>query len=107
MPFHVHAAGDEFVITLTAQSLRDPTAEAVGESLLRLADEPGRHRLRLDLGAVPYLTSEWLGKFVALHKAVRSRGGRLTVVNVPARVYEVFQVTRLDRVLDVRPAGAG
>ena len=107
MSFHVHTAGDESVITLSAQSLRDPTAEAVGEGLLRLADEPGRQRLRLDLGEVPYLTSEWLGKFIALHKAVRRRGGRLTLVNVAAPVYEIFQITRLHQVLDVRPREAG
>jgi anti-anti-sigma factor len=107
MSFHVHTAGEESVITLSAQALRDPTAEAVGEGLLRLADEPGRLRLRLDLGEVPYLNSEWLGKLVALHKAVRRRGGRLTLVNVAAPLYEIFRITCLHQVLDVRPAQAG
>jgi hypothetical protein len=38
---------------------------------------------------------------------VRRRGGYLTVVNVPAAVYEIFRVTCLHQVLDVRPAQAG
>jgi anti-anti-sigma factor len=107
MPFRVETAGDVAVITLTGRCLEDPTAEAAGEQLLRLADAQGRHSLSLDLGEVPYLTSMWLGKLVALHKRVRSRGGHLTLVNVPAPVYEVFQVTQLHRLLDIRPEEAG
>jgi anti-sigma B factor antagonist len=107
MPFRVQTADDVAVITLTVRCLDDMTAEAAGERLLRLADEQGRHRLCLDLGELPYLTSMWLGKLVALHQKVRSRGGRLILVNVPAPVYEVFSVTQLDRVLDIRPQGAG
>ena len=101
MPFRIETAGDEAFITLTARCLDDPTAEAAGEQLLRLADEQGRDRLCLDLGELPYLTSMWLGKLVALHTKVRRGGGHLTLVNVPAPVYEVFQVTQLDRVLDI------
>jgi anti-anti-sigma factor len=106
VPFSVHTAGDAMVVKLTPQALNDPTAEAAGARLLGLADGPCR-QLRLDLGELPYLSSEWLNRFVALHNKVRSRGGHLAVVNVPARVYEVFRLTGLDTVLDVRPQGAG
>ena len=107
MPFRVEAAGDAAVIKLTPESLEDPTAASVGGLLLRLADEPGRHQLRLDLGELPYVNSEWLGKFIALHKKVKGAGGHLALVNVPPAVYEVFEVTHLHRVLDVRRKQAG
>jgi anti-anti-sigma factor len=107
MPIRLHAAGDAAVITLTRKSLEDPTAEAVGGLLLRLADMAGRRGLTVDLGELPYLTSMWLGKLIALHKKVRGRGGHLALVNVPGPVYEVFEVTRLNTVLDVRPKAAG
>jgi anti-anti-sigma factor len=96
------AAGDAAVITLTPRALEDPTAEAVGGLLLWLADLPGHHRLAVDLGELPYLTSMLLGKLVALHTKVLGRGGRLAVVNVPPAVFQAFEVTRLDTVLDVR-----
>ena len=38
---------------------------------------------------------------------MRSRGARLRVVNVPAPVFEVFEVTRLHKVLDVHQKEAG
>jgi anti-anti-sigma factor len=101
------AARDGAAIKLTAEWLQDPTAEAAGGRLFRLAEERGRHGLVLDLGEVPYLTSMWLSQLVALHQRVRGLGGQLTLVNVPAPVYEVFQVTNLDTLLDLRPEGRG
>jgi anti-sigma B factor antagonist len=100
------AAGDAAVITLTPRTLEDPTAEAVGGLLFWVADLAGPHRLAVDLGELPRVTSMLLGKLVALHRKVQGRGGRLAVVNVPGPVYEVFRVTRLDTVLDVRPQEA-
>jgi anti-anti-sigma factor len=39
---------------------------------------------------------------VALHKQLRARRGHLALVNVTDIVSEVFAVTRLDSVLDIR-----
>lgn len=96
---------------------------ASGVTVLRLADDVldaaclaaalgaldgrGSPALRLDLGAVRLPTAEGLGGLVTLHKALRARGGRLALVNVPADTYEVLEVTRLVTVLDVRPASDG
>jgi anti-sigma B factor antagonist len=106
MPIRLEAAGGAAVIKLTRKSLEDPTAEAVGGLLLRLADMAGRRRLTVDLGELPYLTSMWLAQLVALHREVQGRGGHLALVNVPPAVYEVFKITRLNTILDVRPQGA-
>jgi anti-anti-sigma factor len=64
-------------------------------------------RLRLDLADVRVATAGGLGQLVRLHKALRARGGKLTLRNVEEPVYEVFRVTRLTEVLDVRPKQAG
>ena len=80
---------------LTEDSLRDAR---------RLLDEPGRHRLHLDLGAVRSPTAGGLGALVALHQELRQRGGHLALRNVRPCAYEVFAVTRLTEVLDVQAA---
>jgi anti-anti-sigma factor len=59
-------------------------------------------RLRLDLADVRVATAGGLGQLVRLHKALRSRGGKLTLRNAADSVYEVFRLTRLTEVLDVR-----
>ena len=67
-----------------------------------LLDEPGRHRLHLDLGGVRIPTAGGLGALVTLHRELRRRGGDLALLNVQPWAYEVFAVTRLTEVLDVR-----
>ena len=58
--------------------------------------------LVLDLSEVNDLTAGGLGQLVSLHKRLRASGGHLVLCNVGERAYEVFEVTRLIDLLDVR-----
>jgi anti-anti-sigma factor len=79
-------------------------ALAVGDYLLALADRLGRGRLELDLGNVRYLCVTCLGKLIALDRRLRAAGGHLTLLDVTAAVYEVFEATHLTTVLDLHEA---
>ena len=98
-------AGPVTLVTLTTKDLIDSVADALGQELDALGANFSAGELRLDLGQVQYLSSTTLGKFLALHKQVRTAGGRLSLVNVGTFLYEVFSVTRLTGVLDVRRKG--
>jgi anti-anti-sigma factor len=71
---------------------------------LTLPDEPERQHLLLDLSRVRMPTAGGLGALVGLHKLIRDNGGRLVLLNVQPWAYEVFAVTRLIDVMDVRAA---
>jgi anti-anti-sigma factor len=101
---HVRAEGNDTVVRLLPGALGEFHAEEAGEELLRLAADLYRPRLRLDLGGVRYLGSTALGKLLVLPKRVRAAGGQLALDNAGPQAFEVFHVTRLDEVLDVRPA---
>ena len=60
--------------------------------------------LQLDLAGVECVTAGGLGELVALHNRLRDSGGRLVLVNVGARAFEVLEVCRLTDLLDVRTA---
>ena len=105
--FEVEMVDQVQVVKLNDTSLDESNLQAVGEQLLRLVDDSGQHTLHVDLGEVKYLASMGLAKFVALHKKVKGLGGHLTLCNVDGPVYEVFQVTQLTRLLDVRRKEAG
>jgi anti-anti-sigma factor len=96
----VEQSGGATIARLRDRSLFGPTAEIVGEELLRLADRP---RLRLDFAQVEELSGAMLGKLVGLHLKVRAAGGKLTLENLTPFVYELFEITRLTGVLHVRP----
>jgi anti-anti-sigma factor len=95
------------LVKFTTADLGEVHMQAAADELNALVDRLVRPRLRLDFGAVRFLTSTALGKLVALHTRVRAAGGRLVLVNLTDLVYEVFEVSRLTQVLDVRRAARG
>ena len=76
----------------------------VREVAARAADRLDGSDVRLDFAAVEFVESRELGSLVVLNRKVRAAGGRLELVNVRPFVAGVFDVTRLDTILDVRRA---
>jgi anti-anti-sigma factor len=101
--FEVNTVGDVKWVRFTEEDLGDRHIHAIGEQLFLLADDVGKHKLHLDFGKVNFLTGGGLGKLITLHKKVERAGSQLALCNVDARLYEVFEVTRLTQILDVRP----
>jgi anti-sigma B factor antagonist len=81
-----------------------PEFDGIREDLLRTARRRGASTLVLDFGGVAFLTAEVLGKLVALHRRLRGKGRELLLTNISAPLFEIFAVTKLDRLLDVRRA---
>jgi anti-sigma B factor antagonist len=73
------------------------------DELNQLLEEAGRCRLALDLSNVVYLFSDPLGKLLALHKRLNLVGGRLILFNLKPEVEDVFRITLLDSLFDIRP----
>lgn len=97
------ASGDSGLVSLDVSHLGESEIEQVRTQLLEAAAGLQGQDLHVDLGRLEYLSSSGLGLFLGLHREVRAAGGRLSLHNVRGVVYEVFAVTRLTTVLDVRP----
>jgi anti-anti-sigma factor len=107
---------DEFLLARTADgittvslpphALDESRIEVSRERLLAMADRVFDGEMHVDLGRIEYLGSIGLGLLVALHRRVALTNGRLVLVNVAADLLGVFRLTRLDTILDVRPASA-
>lgn len=74
--------------------------EAMGQSLLDLATEPGT-RVVLSFLGVEHLTSLVLGKLIHVHRQLAEAGGELRLADIDPRIYEVFTITRLDRLFKI------
>ena len=79
----------------TAPALRLTIAEA-------LAD-PAVDRLVVDLSQTTFLDSSALGVLIGALKRMREREGRLGIVEPPSSIRRIFEITALDRVLDLHP----
>ncbi len=82
----------------------DLLTDATLREAVRLPEVSPGARLHLDLTGVRIPTAGGLGALLRLHRELRVRGGRLVLLNVQPWAYEVFAVTRLTDVLDVRAA---
>jgi anti-anti-sigma factor len=70
--------------------------------LLSNIGELQQQQLILDFSNVQFLTSHGLAMLLTLRKRLAKRGRRLVILGPQPHVYEVFSVTRLDTVFDVR-----
>jgi anti-anti-sigma regulatory factor len=85
--------------------LRLPDGALTADSLQvirRYLEESGTPLVYLDLGGIRLPTAEGLGALVVLNQELRACGGALVLFNLTAATSEVFALTRLVEVLDVR-----
>jgi anti-anti-sigma factor len=94
--------GDRAVARIADAQFGAVGEEPAGDHLLSLLGDCGHPLLVLDFANVSYVSSIGLAALLRLRKQLATKGQRLAVLNVQPHVYEVFSVTRLDTVLDVR-----
>lgn len=81
--------------------LDENNIQIVGNQLFGLVDEDGRTRIVLDFSNVEYLSSAALGKLITMEKKVKAAGGKLRLCNIRPEIYEVFAITRLNKLFSI------
>jgi anti-sigma B factor antagonist len=64
--------------------------------------EGGTSRLVVDLQETTFLDSTALGVLIGTVKRLRTREGRLTIVNVDENIAKTFEITGLDQIFTIR-----
>ena len=99
----VSDVGDVSVVRFRDKTIReDPGIQEVGRELFNLVDCDNRKKVLLDLSGVSFMSSAALGKLVTLYKKSHSNGSDLKLCGIRPEVVDVFAVTRLDRLFDIR-----
>ena len=78
----------------------------LGAELFSLVEQDNRRSLLLDFADVDFLSSAALGKLITLDRKVKSAQGRLKMCNIKPEILEVFQITKLNKVFDIRAGEA-
>jgi anti-sigma B factor antagonist len=94
--------GDWAVLAVTGE-VDLATAPAFRERLVHLIAD-GRHHIVVDLSGTDFLDSTGLGALVTALKRIRAHDGQLRLVVNQDRIRKVFEITSLDRVLDIHDA---
>lgn len=77
---------------------------ALDEERVDFLGLPALDELLIDARGAANLPSALLGKLITPHLKAQRSGKRIVLVNVPPEAREVLAATKLDRVLEVRPA---
>jgi anti-sigma B factor antagonist len=94
------------VIEFRNPSLMDPIElEAIGQSLYRLVDQEDRRKVVLDFERVQYLSSQAIGIVLTMNKKLGAlKNSKLVLCGVGPKLMELLKITRLDRLLTIKPS---
>jgi anti-sigma B factor antagonist len=99
----VTEVGDVTVVRLTDRKVVDETnIQELGRELFALVEEENRKNLVLNFSAVGFLSSSALGKLITLEKKVKAAGGKLRLSNIRPEIYEVFAITKLNKLFEIK-----
>jgi len=99
----VSEVGDVTVVRFRdSKIIEDINIQELGQELFQLIEGENRKKLLLNFSAVDFLSSAALGKLITLDKKVRAAAGTLKLSNIRAEIYEVFAITKLNRLFDIK-----
>ena len=76
--------------------------QTLGHELLSLAKGDENNKLLINMDNVKFLSSSAINKLIVLEKRISSSGGRMKLSNLSPEVEEVFNITQLNSVFDIR-----
>ena len=100
----VTKSGDVSVVKFRDRKILDEAAiQELGSELFALVEVDNRKTVLLDFEGVEFLSSAALGKLITFDRKVKTSKGRLKMCGIAPGILEVFQVTKLNKVFDIRP----
>jgi anti-sigma B factor antagonist len=95
--------GDVSVVRFVDRKILDEAnIQELGQELFQLIEDEKRKSLLLNFSSVEFLSSAALGKLITLDKKVKAAGGKLKLSNIRPEIYEVFAITKLNKLFDIK-----
>jgi len=99
----VNEVGDVTVVRFRDRKIiEDINIQELGQEMYQLVDQQNRDKMLLNFSSVEFLSSSALGKLITLEKKMKTVGGDLKLSNIRPEIYEVFKITKLNRLFDIR-----
>jgi anti-sigma B factor antagonist len=98
----VQYSGKATVITFTNEKiLEEKDIRNLQESIIPVIEQSEKIHLILDFQKVQFLSSAVLGLLLRTSKKVYERDGQLRLCNINQKIYEIFRITRLNKIFDI------
>ena len=96
-------AGDVSMVRFQDRKIIDAAnIQELGDELFALVEKDERKNLLLNFATVDFLSSAALNKLIILDKKVKAHSGKMRLCNLKPEIYEVFAITRLNQLFDIK-----
>jgi anti-sigma B factor antagonist len=97
------ATGDVTLVRFVDRKIIDAAnIQELGDELFALVEKDGIKLLVLNFSNVEFLSSAALNKLIILEKKVKAHSGKMRLCNLRPEIYEVFAITRLNQLFDIK-----
>lgn len=104
-PLSVQNQKDISVVQFTNNRILDEAnIQAIGDTLKELIAEKDHPKLLLDFSTVDHLSSAALGMLINANNSIKQRNGQLRLTNIKPQIYEVFVITKLNKLFRIYPS---
>jgi anti-sigma B factor antagonist len=103
----VSKQGDVTVVNFVDKKILDEAGiQELGVELFNLVEHDNRKAILLNFSNVEFLSSAALGKLITLDRKAKAAKARMKMCDIRPEIFEVFQITKLNKVFDIRKAEA-
>jgi anti-sigma B factor antagonist len=102
---HVKSEGDHLEIAhvefVDRNILEESAIQQIGDEVTQLIESSSNPKLLLDFKNVEHLSSAALGTLITINTKIRNKGGQLRLTNIDKQIYEVFVITKLNKLFQI------
>ncbi len=80
--------------------------QQIGEEIARLVEARPGPRVLISFENVDHLSSAALGTLITINNKVRGRSGQLRLADIDPQIYEVFVITKLNKLFQIHDTSA-
>ncbi|HAI12842.1 MAG TPA: anti-sigma factor antagonist [Phycisphaerales bacterium] len=81
--------------------LEEAAIQNIGDQVADLIDTTPNPKLLMDFADVDHLSSAALGMLITINNRVRAKGGQLRLATIDPQIYEVFAITKLNKLFNI------
>lgn len=86
--------------------LDEANIQHIGDEIGGIIERSKSPRLLISFQNVDHLSSAALGTLITINTKVRNKGGQLRLADIDAQIYEVFVITKLNKLFNIHDTSA-
>jgi anti-sigma B factor antagonist len=86
--------------------LDEANIQHIGEEIASIIEASPKPKLLISFANVDHLSSAALGTLITINNKVRSAGGQLRLADIDPQIYEVFVITKLNKLFQIHETTA-